>query len=194
MLQKMPGDRWQKFANLRSLYAFMIGHPGKKLLFMGSEFGQDSEWNENKSLDWHLLQYAEHKQLQHFAAELNHLYRREAALHQNDFSWEGFAWIDISDADQSIISFVRRALDPADQLIFVCNFTPVPRLGYRIGLPSLGHYYELLNSDWPQFGGSGVENQGGIVAEPYAWQSFGFSAEVDLPPLGILILKPEKIH
>jgi 1,4-alpha-glucan branching enzyme len=192
MLGKMPGDRWQKFANLRALYTYMIGHPGKKLLFMGGEFGQWAEWNEAKSLDWHLLQWREHAQLQHFVAELNQLYQREPALHQVETSWEGFQWIDFSDAAQSIISFARRAADPADLLVFVCNFTPVPRLGYRLGLPGAGRYHEVLNSDWLQYGGSGVGN-GPIHAEPIIWQRCEFSAPVNLPPLGVVVLKPTAI-
>ncbi|MEZ4681636.1 MAG: 1,4-alpha-glucan branching enzyme [Caldilineaceae bacterium] len=190
MLYKMPGDRWQQFANLRALYSFMTGHPGKKLLLMGSEFGQGSEWSEARSLDWHLLQYDEHRQLQDYVATLNHLYQQEAALHQVDSNWEGFMWIDISDADQSVVSFARRATNPDDLLIFVCNFTPVPRIGYRIGLPKGGQYREILNSDQPRFGGSGVENQGAITAEPWSWQSCDFSTTVNLPPLGVIILKP----
>ena len=191
MLDKMPGDLWQNFANLRTLYGYMACHPGKKLLFMGSEFGQWTEWSEDKSLDWHLLEHTEHAQLMQFVATLNHLYRDEAALHQVDTSWEGFQWIDISDADQSIISFVRRAADPADHLVVVCNFTPIPRLGYRIGLPAYAGYREHLNSDWPQFGGSGVENHHPVHAQELSWQNCPYSAPVDLPPLGMIILKPE---
>jgi 1,4-alpha-glucan branching enzyme len=190
MLDKMPGDRWQKFANLRALYAYMIGHPGKKLLFMGGEFGQWAEWNEAKSLDWHLLQYDQHAQLQHFVSELNALYRREPSLYQVETSWEGFQWIDLSDAAQSIISFIRRARDPNDLLVFVCNFTPVPRLGYRVGLPMDGPYQEILNSDWASFGGSNVHNGGTVHAEAMPWQSCPFSAPLNLPPLGVLVLKP----
>lgn len=190
MLYKMPGDRWQQFANLRTLYGYMAGHPGKKLLFMGGEFGQGGEWNENVSLDWHLLQYDEHEQLQRFVAELNQLYRQEPAMHQVDTSWEGFSWIDISNAEQSIISFERRAADPANHLIFVCNFTPVPRHNYQIGLPGGGHYHECFNSDWPQFGGSGVGNPDPIVAQAQPWQNRDFSAIVSLPPLGVIVLKP----
>jgi 1,4-alpha-glucan branching enzyme len=191
MLNKMPGDRWQQFANLRALYAYMTSHPGKKLLFMGGEFGQGSEWNEARSLDWHLLQYDEHRQLQAFVAALNHLYQREPALYEVDSSWEGFMWIDFSDADQSVVSFARRAANPADLLVIVCNFTPVPRLGYRVGLPAAARYREILNSDWPQFGGSGVANEGEVVAESLPWQNCGHSAPFNLPPLGVIILKPE---
>jgi 1,4-alpha-glucan branching enzyme len=168
----------------------MTGHPGKKLLFMGGEFGQWAEWNEAKSLDWHLLNWREHQQLQQFVADLNQLYRHEPALYEVDASWEGFQWIDLSDAAQSIISFSRRATNPNDLLVFVCNFTPVPRLGYRVGLPIAGSYHEILNSDWTNYGGSGVRNSGLIVAAPIAWQSCAFSAPLNLPPLGVIVLKP----
>ncbi len=190
MLDKMPGDLWRKFANLRLLYGYMIGHPGKKLLFMGGEFGQWREWNEAQSLDWHLLSLPEHRQLQQFVAQLNHLYRAEPALHAVETSWEGFQWIDLSDAAQSVISFCRRAHDPDDLLVFVCNFTPVPRWGYRVGLPKAGSYQEVLNSDWPQFGGSGVENSAPVHAEDYPWQHCNWSAPLNLPPLGVTILQP----
>jgi 1,4-alpha-glucan branching enzyme len=190
MLDKMPGDLWQKFANLRALYTYMTGHPGKKLLYMGGEFGQWTEWNENKSLDWHLLQWREHQQMQRFVADLNHLYLREASLYSVDFSWEGFQWIDLSDAAQSIVSFARRATDPADLLVFVCNFTPVPRVGYRVGLPMPRNYREILNSDNPQYGGGGVGNHDAIHAERIAWQSCQYSALLNLPPLGVVVLKP----
>jgi 1,4-alpha-glucan branching enzyme len=190
MLDKMPGDLWRKFANLRVLYAYMTGHPGKKLLFMGGEFGQWREWSEDRSLDWHLLGTTEHQQLQHFVKHLNHLYLQEAALHQVDSSWEGFSWIDFSDADQSVVSFTRYARDRNDLIVMVCNFTPVPRQGYRIGLPQDGDYRELLNSDWRQFGGSGVENSGVIKADWQPWQNCTYSAVVNLPPLGVIMLKP----
>jgi len=194
MLDKMPGDLWQKFANLRALYTYMIGHPGKKLLFMGGEFGQWREWSEAESLDWHLLEFTEHQKLQRFVSELNLLYQREAALHQVDFNWEGFQWIDISDVDHSVISFVRRARDSAEHLVLVCNFTPQPHLGYRVGLPADATYVEIFNSDWPRFGGSGVDNRRatgeGIRAESLPWQNCPNSAAVNLPPLGVIILKP----
>lgn len=190
MLDKMPGDLWQKLANLRTLYTYMAGHPGKKLLFMGGEFGQWREWSEARSLDWHLLQSPEHQQLQHFTKTLNALYLQEAALYQVDASWEGFAWIDFHDADQSVISFTRYARDRADLLVFVCNFTPVPRHGYRVGLPVASNYREILNSDGRQFGGSGVENRELIQAEAQPWQNCAFSAPLSLPPLGVIVLKP----
>lgn len=198
MLDKMPGDLWQKYANLRALYAFMLGHPGKKLLFMGGEFGQWREWSEAQSLDWDLLDDPLHQQLQQFVADLNRLYQSQPALYQADFSWEGFQWIDISDVEHSIISFVRRTSSQteysiAEHLVFVCNFTPVPRLQYRVGLPSLGQYDEILNSDWHRYGGSKVRNQENednkIFSEPTPWQSCSFSAPLNIPPLSVIILK-----
>jgi 1,4-alpha-glucan branching enzyme len=189
MLDKMPGDLWQKFANLRALYGYMFGHPGKKLLFMGDEFGQWAEWSEARSLDWHLLDFEMHRKLQHYVAALNRLYVDEPALHQIDSSWEGFQWIDMSDAEKSIISFVRRAVDQAEQVVVVCNFTPAPRPGYRVGLPMDGVYKELLNSDAREFGGSGALNRERIEAEVMPWQNCSFSAPLDLPPLGVIVLK-----
>lgn len=190
MLDKMPGDVWQKFANLRALYTYMIGHPGKKLLFMGGEFGQWQEWDENRSLDWHLLQFSPHQQLQYFVRELNALYKNEPALYEVDFAWEGFQWIDLSDVDQSIISFSRYSRQGESMLVFVCNFTPVPRLNYRVGLPWAGSYQEIFNSDWPQFGGGGVETGHLILSQEIPWQSCPQSASVNLPPLGVVVLKP----
>ena len=190
MLDKMPGDVWQKYANLRALYAYMFGHPGKKLLFMGGEFGQWSEWSEARSLDWHLLQFEDHRKLQRFVRDLNHFYRHEPALFEVDYSWEGFQWIDFIDAEQSIISFQRRAKEPSEMLIFVCNFTPVVRESYRVGLPIRGFYREVLNSDWTIYGGSGVTNTGLIAAQDLPWQNCKFSAPLRLPPLGVFVLKP----
>jgi 1,4-alpha-glucan branching enzyme len=187
----MPGDLWRKFANLRALYGYMIGHPGKKLLFMGGEFGKWREWNEAYSLDWHLLEHTNHHQLQQYVAYLNHIYLSEPALHEIDTSWEGFSWIDLQDVDNSILSFQRIADDPEELIVVICNFTPVPRLGYRVGLPQAGRYKEIFNSDWPQYGGSGVENPGEILAEEIPWQSASRSAMLDLPPLGVLYLKPK---
>jgi 1,4-alpha-glucan branching enzyme len=189
MLDKMPGDLWQKFANLRALYGYMYGHPGKKLLFMGGEFGQWAEWSEARSLDWHLLDFEMHRKLKHYVAALNHLYTSEPALHQVDASWEGFQWIDLSDAEKSVLSFVRRASDGANQVVVVCNLTPEPRPGYRVGLPVDGVYVEILNSDAEEFGGSGVRNRPRIEAEFLQWQNCPFSAPLDLPPLGVIMLK-----
>ncbi len=189
MLDKMPGDMWQKFANLRTLYAFHFTHPGKKLLFMGGEFGQWQEWSEARSLDWHLLQYDEHKQLQHFVARLNDIYHAEPALYEIDFEWQGFQWIDFSDAEFSIISFIRRSNRYEDTVVVVLNLTPIPRNGYRVGLPDPGVWRPLVNSDAVEFGGSGAGLAAGIEAEVMPWQNCGYSAPIDLPPLGALILK-----
>ncbi len=194
MLDKMPGDLWQKYANLRVVYAYMYSHPGKKLLFMGCEFGQWGEWSEARSLDWHLLDLPDHQHLHRFVRDLNHIYLTEPALFEIDSSWEGFAWIDFNDSDRSILSYVRRGIDPDDQIVVVCNFTPVPRMGYRVGLPAAGEYQVLLNSDWTQYGGSGVGNEGSVHAEPTPWQSCDHSAMLDLPPLGVLYLKSVSRH
>ncbi|MBI4444573.1 MAG: 1,4-alpha-glucan branching protein GlgB [Acidobacteria bacterium] len=190
LLNKMPGDLWQRFANLRAYYGYMYGHPGKKLLFMGGEFGQWNEWNFDASLDWHLLQWESHVQLQRFVRDLNHIYRSEPALHQVDFDWAGFEWIDFHDADSGVIAFLRRARDPDDFVVVVCNFTPVPRLGYRIGVPREGLYRELLNSDSAFYGGSNLGNSGGVPSEPRPFQAFPHSLKLTLPPLSTLFLKP----
>jgi len=191
--QKMPGDDWQKFANLRCFYAFMYGHPGKKLLFMGGEFGQTREWNHDQSLDWHLLGMGPyHEGLQRLVRELNRLYRSEPALHQVDFDPAGFQWIDCSDSEQSVVSFVRRAKDPAEFVLVVCNFTPVPRHGYRIGVPTPGFYRELLNTDARLYGGSDVGNVGEARAEAVACHGQPDSLVLTLPPLATVILKPAR--
>ncbi len=192
LLSKMPGDLWQKFANLRLLYGFMYGHPGKKLLFMGGEFGPWREWNHDESLDWHLLQFDSHRLLQEYLRDLNRLYRTERAFYEIDFQWTGFEWIDFRDWEESIVSFLRRAKNPRDFLVFVCNFTPVPRSGYRIGVPEPGRYREILNSDSAAYGGSNLGNAGGATAEPMPWQGRPYSLNLNLPPLGILVLKPEE--
>jgi 1,4-alpha-glucan branching enzyme len=192
MLSKMPGDYWQKFANLRALYGYMYAHPGKKLLFMGSEIGQWSEWNDEWELDWKLLDYDSHRNLQEYAKALNKLYVEQAALHQVDFSWEGFQWIDLHDVDNSIVSFVRRARDPNDFVVVVANFTPVPRQGYRVGVPAPGFYRELLNSDSTYFGGSNMGNAGGLPSEPTPWQGQPHSIVLTVPPLAVVFFKSQK--
>jgi 1,4-alpha-glucan branching enzyme len=191
MLRKMPGDDWQKLANLRLLYGYMFGHPGKKLLFMGCEFGQWSEWNHDESLDWHLLGTSVHSALLRWVRDLNTLYRGQRALHELDFDNRGFAWVDCSDVQRSVISFLRRGRNPADQLLFVCNFTPVVRENYRVGVPQQGFWKELLNSDAPLYGGSGQGNLGGCEAVPLPIHGQPFSLNMTLPPLGILIYQPE---
>ena len=186
MLDKMPGDLWQKFAHLRLLYGLMNAHPGKKLLFMGGEFGQWREWTETSSLDWHLLELAEHRSLQRFVRDSNRLYCYEKALHQSDASWEGFQWIDYQDVDHSVTSFVRRDAAGDNCIVVVCNFTPVPRHGYRVGLPGPGSYHQILNSDWPIYGGSGIDNPFPLQAEEIPWQNASWSTLMELPPLGVL--------
>ena len=192
LLAKMPGDTWQQFANLRALYAFLYTHPGKKMLFMGGEFGQWIEWNSNQSLDWNLLDYEPHRKLQQLVKDLNRLYRAEVALHQVDFEPTGFEWVDFHDADHSIISFLRRGRSGEQHLVVVCNFTPVPRYGYRIGVPEACFYREVINTDACQYGGSGITNAPGLQAMYQPWHNQPFCVELTLPPLGVVILKPER--
>ena len=189
MLDKMPGDEWQKFANLRTLYGYLFTYPGKKLLFMGSEFGQGREWTHDESLDWHLLDYPRHAGLRRWVQDLNRLYRSECALFESDSDSRGFEWIDGNDRQRSVISFLRRAVSPNDELVVVCNFTPVPREGYRIGVPHEGCWQELLNSDAALYGGSGVGNLGGLKAETEPTHGRSHSLNLTLPPLGCLIFK-----
>ena len=190
LLGKMPGDLWQKFANLRLLFGYMFCHPGKKHLFMGNDIGQWSEWDHNASLEWHLLAYPPHRSLQNFVRDLNHLYRAEPALYEIDFQYSGFEWIDFHDADASIISFIRKGNDPQDFVVVVCNFTPVPRQVYRLGVPRPGFYRELLNSDSEHYGGSNMGNGGGVEADAIPWSGKPCSLTTVLPPLSILIFKP----
>lgn len=191
LLSKMSGDDWQKFANLRCLYTYMYGHPGKKLLFMGGEFGQWREWDHDQSLDWHLLSEGpHHKGLQTLVRDLNRLYRSEPALYEVDFEPAGFEWIDFHDWQRSIVSFLRRAKDPDDFVVVVCNFTPVPRHDYRVGVPIAGDYVEVLNSDHAIYGGSNLGNGGGVTAEAIPDHGRPFSLRLTLPPLCGLILKP----
>ncbi|MDE2059033.1 MAG: 1,4-alpha-glucan branching protein GlgB [candidate division NC10 bacterium] len=191
LLGKMSGDIWQKFANLRGFYVYMYGQPGKKLLFMGGEFGQWREWNHDQGLDWHLLtEGPHHKGVQRLVQDLNRLYRAQPALHEVDFDLRGFEWIDCHDWQGSIVSFLRHARNPEDFMIVVCNFTPVPRYGYRIGVPTGGYYVELLNSDAAIYGGSNLGNGGGVTAEPIPDHGQPFSLLLTLPPLAGLILKP----
>jgi len=190
MLGKMPGDEWQRFANLRLLYTYMYTYPGKKLLFMGCEFGQGREWNHDASLDWYVLQYPLHKGLQTLVSDLNKLYRDTPALHSHEFDHSGFQWIDCHDAQQSIISYLRH--DPAGQhRVVVINFTPVPRTGYRIGVPGDGIYREVLNSDSMYYSGSNLGNGGDLPAEPIPWMDQPNSLALTLPPLAAVILAPK---
>ncbi|HEV8131623.1 MAG TPA: 1,4-alpha-glucan branching protein GlgB [Acidobacteriota bacterium] len=192
LLDKMPGDSWKKFANLRLLYAYMYGHPGKKLLFMGGEFGQWNEWAHDRSLDWHLLRYESHQRLQRFIKDLNRMYRSEPALYEIDFEDRGFEWIDFHDWEGSTISFIRKGKDSDNYLIFVLNFTPVPRLGYRVGVPEPAFYVEILNSDSAEYGGSNMGNLGGIASQSVEWSGRPYSLEMTLPPLAAVVLKPRR--
>ncbi len=197
LLAKMPGDEWQKFANLRALYGFMFGHPGKQLLFMGDEFGQWKEWDHDHSLAWELAQDAPHQELRMFVKDLNHLYVSEPALYQDDANERCFEWIDYHDYESSVFSFMRKTLGEHQQiLIFVCNFTPVPRPAYLVGVPLPGHYREIINSDAESYGGSNVINANTCHAEATPWQGLPYSIHLTLPPLGVIILKPveEKIE
>ena len=192
MINKMPGDLWQRFANLRAFYGYMWGHPGKKLLFMGNEFGQWREWNFAESLDWHLLEPPSdphHAQLRDFVRDLNLLYQGEPALSELDIDPAGFSWIDIHDTDNSVVSFMRCSEKEEDTVIFICNFTPVVRHGYRVGVPYAGEYYELINSDAARYGGSGLENNQPMPSGPIYWQSCPHSILLTLPPLSTVILK-----
>ena len=192
LVDKMPGDLWQKFANLRLLHAYMYAHPGKKMLFMGGEFGQWSEWNSKESLDWHLLQYEPHRRLQNLVRDLNRLYRDEPAMHEVDFTYDGFEWIDFADYERSIVSFIRRAKNREDFLIFVFNFTPVPRYNYRLGVALPGFYREVLNTDSVYYWGSDLGNSGGVYAEAIPWHGKPSSLSLTLPPLSALALKLER--
>ena len=189
LIGKMPGDSWQQFANLRLLYGYMWGHPGKKLLFMGGEFGQRREWAHEESLEWHVLQYPEHAGLQRWVTDLNRLYRSEPALHQLDFEQSGFEWVDCNDSEQSVLTFLRRPRDGGPPLLVACNFTPVPRVNYLIGVPCGGYWRELANSDATLYGGSGMGNFGGVEAAPVAAHGRAHSLTLTLPPLAVLMLK-----
>jgi 1,4-alpha-glucan branching enzyme len=189
LLHKMPGDMWQQFANLRLLLAYQYAHPGKKLLFMGQEIAQRQEWSETRSLDWHLLKHDSHRGVQRLLGDLNKLLVSEAALHQVDFDWQGFEWVDANDSDNSVYSFIRRGKNPDDMLIVILNATPVVRYGYHIGVPRAGHYEEVLNTDAGIYGGSNVGNLGGMNAGEHAWQGRRYSLALTLPPLAAVFLK-----
>jgi 1,4-alpha-glucan branching enzyme len=192
LLAKMSGDNWQKFANLRLLYGYLYAHPGKKLVFMGGELGQWREWTETTSLDWALLEFETHRGILQLVADLNRLYSAEAALHEVDFEWPGFEWMDANDSDASVLSFVRRAKDPVDFVLAVCNFTPVAREDYRVAVPEPGYYREILNSDSAVYGGSNVGNLGGVLAEPVPWNGRENSVKLRLPPLAAVYFKLQR--
>ncbi len=191
LLGRMPGDDWQKFANLRLLFGYMFTQPGKKLLFMGCEFGQWSEWNHEKSLDWHLLEHSPHRGVQLWVKHLNQLYRTERALYENDFSTDGFEWIDCNDSENCILIMLRKGNLPEDSLVIILNFTPVPREGYRLGVPHDGNWKEILNSDSKIFFGSGLENKSSCVADSTKWHGQPYSVCLTLSPLSVIILKNE---
>jgi 1,4-alpha-glucan branching enzyme len=191
LINKMPGDLWQQFANLRLLYGYMFAHPGKKLMFMGGEIGQRGEWTHETSLEWHLLEYPQHRGLQTLAGDLNAAYRNEPALHQVDFDWHGFEWIDCNDADSSVLSFLRRAKDPGNFIVVVANFTPVFREDYRVGVPELGFYREIMNTDSERYGGTNEGNAGGVHAEAIPWNNHPYSIKLRLPALAAIYFKHE---
>jgi 1,4-alpha-glucan branching enzyme len=190
LLQKMPGDRWQQFANLRALYGYMWAHPGKQLLFMGGELAQEREWSHDSSLDWHLRDVPEHAGVQTLVRDLNHAYRDEPALWEVDFEPTGFRWLEMNDAAANVLAFVRLSRDGSRVVVCACNLSPVPREGYRLGLPRGGAWRELLNTDDARYGGAGLRN-GAVAAEETAWHAQQFSAPVTLPPLGAVWLVPE---
>ena len=191
LLGKMPGDDWQRFANLRLLLGYQYAQNGKKLLFMGGEFGQWREWHHEGSLDWHLLQHDRHAQIKKWVEDLNRVYRAESALHELDCEAGGFEWIDCRDTEQSVVSFMRKGKSMSDIILIVGNFTPVPRVPYRVGVPRAGYWRELLNSDGREYGGSGLGNSGGVQALPEAWHDRPASIDLVLPPLAMLIFKSE---
>src|SRR5437588_3083721 len=195
LLNKMPGDEWQQFANLRMFYAWMYGHPGKKLLFMGGEFGQRREWNHDRELDWELLGLPRHDGLRRLVQHLNYVYKNEPALWDQDDSYEGFEWIDFHDADNSVVAFMRRSRG-GDVIVFAVNATPLPRHGYRLGVPGAGFYEEIINTDAETYGGSNIGNMGGFEAEEFPWQGRTHSLMISLPPLATVAFKLEsgEIH
>jgi 1,4-alpha-glucan branching enzyme len=192
LIGRMPGDDWQQFANLRLLFSYMWAHPGKKLLFMGGEFGQRREWAHESSLEWHVLGMdPRHEGVQRWVADLNRVMREQPSLHQKDFTTDGFRWVQRGDWEQSVVSFLRQGADAAPPILVVCNFTPVPRYNYRLGVPRGGYWRELLNSDAPMYGGSGLGNFGGVEATPMPYEDFAQSLSITVPPLAVLFFKPE---
>ena len=191
LIGKMPGDEWQKFANLRLLFAHMYSEPGKKLLFMGGEIGQYREWNHEAGLDWHLLDFTPHATLQRWVEDLNRTYRDTPALHELDMSPEGFDWIDCCDTENSVVSVVRKSKSKPDEVVvIVLNFTPIPRYNYQIGVPRGGRWNEILNSDAPLYGGTGQGNMGAVDAAPIPLHGRRWSVNLTLPPLGAVFLTP----
>jgi 1,4-alpha-glucan branching enzyme len=191
LLQKMPGDEWQRFANLRALFGYMFAQPGKKLLFQGSDIAQGWEWYHERSVDWHLLEYPNHAGVQKLVADLNRMYREQPALHELDHHPDGFEWVDCNDADSSVVSLLRKSRSKQEVILVAANFTPVPRTGYRFGVPRLGWWRELLNTDAREYGGSGWGNLGGVHAEPTPWHGQPCSVSITLPPLAVVFFKAE---
>jgi 1,4-alpha-glucan branching enzyme len=187
LIDKMPGDEWQKFANLRAYFGFMWGHPGKKLLFMGSEFAQRQEWNHDQSLDWHLLEQPEHEGVKQLVKDLNALYRQQPALYQQDCSAQGFEWLDDDNSEQSIFAFLRKGNPDSPPVLVVSNMTPTPHYNYQLGVPEKGFYREALNSDSSQYGGSNIGNQGGVSTIEQARHGHAYQLNLTLPPLSTLI-------
>ncbi|MBI2855597.1 MAG: alpha amylase C-terminal domain-containing protein, partial [Chloroflexi bacterium] len=189
LLTQMPGDRWQRFANLRLLLGYQYAQPGKKLLFMGGEFGQGGEWVHDDGLDWHLVNEPPHAGVQRWVQNLNRLYRSEPALHELDCEPQGFEWVDCNDVEQSTLSLLRRGMSTDAVILVLGNFTPVPRLQYRVGVPRGGSWQERLNSDAREYGGSGLGNLGGVEAEPIPFHGHPYSLSLTLPPLAIVFLR-----
>jgi 1,4-alpha-glucan branching enzyme len=191
LIRKMSGDQWQRFANLRAYLTFMWTHPGKKLLFMGGEFAQEREWNHDIGLDWQLLGEPLHEGVRRVVRDLNHLYRGTPALHRLDCDPEGFHWIDVANAAESIISYLRRGRNPHEIAVIICNFTPIPRENYRIGVPQPGRYRERINTDAVEYGGSGIGNAGEVHADPEPMHGQPCSIRLNLPPLAALVFTPD---
>jgi 1,4-alpha-glucan branching enzyme len=192
LIAKMPGDSWQKFANLRLMFGYMFAQPGKKLVFQGGDIGQFSEWDHDKSVDWNLLQYAPHARLQKFMTDLTHTYQRERSMWEVDFSHDGFEWIDFRDWEASVVAFLRKAKDKRDHTVFAFNFTPVPRWDYRIGVPELVFYEEAINSDSEAYYGSNLGNAGGVWADDQPWNNMPHSIKITLPPLAMVMFRPKR--
>jgi len=192
LLGKMPGDEWQRFANLRLLIGYMYGHPGKKLLFMGSEFGQVKEWSHDESLEWHVLKFWQHSGMQRWVKDINKVYKEELSLYEDDNSWDGFEWIDCNDSDNSVLSFLRKSPSTGEVMACVYNFNPVPKHNYKVGVTKRGFWKEILNSDSECYFGSNMGNLGGVNTYDYSTHAKPYTLEITLPPLGAVFLKYKK--
>jgi 1,4-alpha-glucan branching enzyme len=189
LLGRMPGDEWTRFANLRTMYMYMFTHPGTKLLFMGAEFGQSSEWSHDRSLEWHLLQYPSHQGVLSLIRDLNALYKKEPALYEYAFDSRGFDWVDYGDRDSSIVIYLRKGIKREEQLLIVCNFTPAVRHNYRLGVPIRGSWKEIFSSDELKYGGSGVLNHGLLMTRPVKCHNRDYSFTITIPPMGVTLFK-----